>query len=166
MKLYELGNDLQEAVENMSAMVQAGDMTPEEMTDNLSVLEGDFNEKVDSCLYALKNLQARSDSLKAAVSDLQGKKRTADAQVDRLKDYIRACMVGADVTKAGTGLFTAGISNGQSSVIVDNPDSLPDEFKFTSITITPDKKALAEALKAGAVEGARLEEGKPTLRIR
>jgi len=95
MKLFDLGTELQEAFENLSQMVESGDMTAEEMQDNLAAVEGDFNEKMDSCLYALKNLQSDADRFKAAISDLQAKKKSAVNQVDRLKDYIRTCMAGA-----------------------------------------------------------------------
>jgi hypothetical protein len=75
-------------------------------------------------------------------------------------------MAGAKVNKAGTGLFKATVSAGRASVVVDNADSLPAEFKFTSVTITPDKKAIKAALEEGAVPGAHLEDGRPTLRIK
>jgi chromosome segregation ATPase len=166
MKLFESGSELQAAIENLSAMVEAGDMTIEEMGDNLAAIEGEFDDKVDSCLYALKNLQARAEMMKTARVELQAKERSANNQADRLKSYIRACMIGAGKTKAGGKLFTASVSKGRSSVVVDNMNELPAAYKLTTVTETADKKLIKAAMDVGMVPGAHIEEGEAVLRIK
>lgn len=166
MKLYDSGLELQLAIEQLSAMVESGDMTPEEMSDNLAAIDGEFEQKIDSCLYHLKNLQARSDALKTGINGLQAKKKTTDRQVEQFKDYLKACLSVAGKKKAGTGLFSVSLVIGRETAVIDDEGLLDDVYVTVDTIIKTDNKKILADLKTGPVSGAHIERGEPSVRIK
>ena len=93
---------------------------------------------------------------------------TARRDAETMRDTLRAALEEA-MTETGapavvSGFHIAELRDGRPSVVVTDPDTLPDEM--CRIRREPDKRAIAAALAKGAVSGASLNNAKTSLTIR
>ena len=147
MKLYEEVEMIESAISDLLYGEEEPDKTA---LDNL------MQAKVDTIangLEALCKIRTRKLSDVAALRD-EAKRilEKADRELkalDRLDDYILSMLKRSGESKLNTGTFTVGtrISN---SVWLD-PDFNVPEYMRTTTTSAPDKMAIKEALKNGAV---------------
>ena len=157
--LYEMTADMLE----IRRLADEG-VPEEQLQDTVELLEGDFNAKVDACLKIVANLQAEADMLKAEIASFTERKKAAEGSVERLKQYIKKCMVSAGIDKAGV-LKSATITKPRKVVHLSDESALPSSF----VEMVPkiDKRGIEKALKDGeAVSGAELVDSEPGLRIK
>ena len=69
-------------------------------------------------------------------------------------------------TSIKSPLFSITLAKGRDIVVIDNADSLPDEFVNVKTTVTPDKAAILKALKDGPLPGAHFEKSLSSIRIK
>lgn len=158
-KLYEITSEIKE--------IESLDFDDETIADTLAAVRGDFKTKATAVLMVIGNYQADVDSIDAQIERLILRKKTMTNQRERLRDYLLTNMEAAGITKIECPYFTASIRKGSESVEILNEDQIPDEFMKTKVTISADKKAIADAIKSGAeVPGAVMARGKNTIMIR
>lgn len=157
--LYEMTADMLE----IQRLADEG-VPMEQLQDTAEVLSGDFNSKVDACLQVVANLQAEADMLKTEIDKLAERKKSAEASAERLKQYVKQCMVSAGINKAGS-LKMATITKPRKVVQISDESSLPTQF--VSMVPKIDRRAIEVALKDGeSVSGAELVDSEPGLRIK
>jgi hypothetical protein len=76
-------------------------------------------------------------------------------------------MEACEIKKITCPLFSITLVDGRDSVAISDESLIPDEFVNVKTVISPDKNAIAKALKEGIeVSGASLQKGKSSIRIK
>jgi len=165
MNLYEITD----AMAEVQQMAEDG-VPPEQLADQIELLDGDFNNKAGSILYVIANLKAEVEAAKAEENRLIARRKTRENSIARLKEYLLANMQNIDLKKVDNGVMTASIRKGVQVAQIDNEDSIPNEFKLIKTVVVTDKRELLKALKAlpvgESIDGAQMVQGKNTLTLR
>lgn len=125
----------------------------------------DFDNKILACAYAKKDLEAIAEGRKEAVREMQESLRNTERQIERLDEYMITAMLTVDRLSIPGKHFNVDVKGKVQSVIIDDPASIPPFYYRTPEPKAPtpviDKKAIADAIKQGAiVPGAKLDNGK------
>jgi hypothetical protein len=154
--LYVLTNEYRAAADKLADM----DMPPEVVADTLESISGDLEVKAQAVACMARNFESVADAIK---EHREAQKKREDAYRNRaagLLDYLARCLDAAGIEKVeGPGIAIGWRKS--SAVIVNEPGLLPAEFMRQPETPppAPDKKAIADAIKAGrAVPGAHIEQ--------
>lgn len=162
--LYELTGQFKE----LSVLIDGAD---EDMAiavrDTMGAIEAEFNDKALAVSRVILNMDGDIEAVDAEIRRLEERKRIMSNRKGQIIDYLRENMEAAEITKISCPLFTITLAKGRESVVIDDEKSLDDDLVSTKVTTTPDKKAIAERIKAGQeVKGAHLERGKSSIRIK
>lgn len=150
--------------EEIAAMLELAeeDLTPEQleaMEEYLRDLGTQEAEKVDNFCAFIREQAAHAEFLKEEGQRIAAKGRAIERKIDGLKTHYLHIMQAHGLSRVAGSTYT--LSTRKSSR-VDVPDvfALPEAYRVTKTETTPDRKAIAAALKAGeAVPGASLVEG-------
>ena len=147
--------------DKLQKLVEAGEFTPEEIADTLEGIEGALGDKLDAIMIHVRNLDGQANTLGEEA------KRLAERQAKDLKKYALVCLLasGQDTLKTVKNTFTA--AKGRASIVIDDETKIPDSFVDVQTIVSPDKKAIKEALENGIeVPGTRIEIGERSLMVR
>ena len=131
----------------------------EVMQEYLDELASQESDKVDAFAAFVKEQAARAEYLKTEGQRIAAKGRSIERRLDGLKSHYLHIMQAHGLSRIAGATYT--LSTRKSSR-VDVPDvfALPEAYRVTKTETTPDRKAIAAALKAGeVVPGASLVEG-------
>lgn len=140
------------------------------LKDTFDAVSGEHDVKIENCAKVIRSLEAKAKAVKAEEAYLAGKRKTIEANVDRIKTAMMESMRAVGKTKAGGDIFTVSIqkNGGKAPLIIRdgvNADLLPDAFK--RVTVDFNKDAIREALENGEdIDFAVLGERGESLRIR
>lgn len=132
-----------------------GELTPE-MEQALQINEAELSVKATSYVNFMAMLKGQNDSIKAEIDRLTKLKKSRENLHKRLSEVLVQAVnlhgeIQTDLHKIGTRKSTV--------VEVEDVAKLPDSYLTKKLSITPDKTAIKEALKAGKkVKGASLVE--------
>jgi hypothetical protein len=118
--------------------------------------------KAQNVAYAVRNLEAAATAIKDAEKQMADRRKSIENRAMHVKEYLKTCMEVAGVKKIDCPHFALTIKNNPPSVDVFEPGLIPAEFMRQPEPPPPaiDKKAIAEAIKAGReVPGAMLAQG-------
>ncbi|MDD0977101.1 siphovirus Gp157 family protein [Pseudomonas fontis] len=153
----ELAILMQDADEDMAVAVR----------DTMGAIEAEFNEKALAVSRVILNMDGNIEAVDAEIDRLQERKRIMSNRKGQIIDYLRENMEASKITKITCPLLTITLCKGRESVIVDDDKLLDEDLVNPEVTMVPDKKAIAERIKAGQeVKGARLERGQSSIRIK
>lgn len=159
-KLHELTGQYLELANNE-------DIPPDAIRDTLEAIAGSIQEKAVSLADWSLDMDGNMDKINAAIERLKAKKKQIAARKESLHEYLRTNMEATGITKIQCPLFTVTLLAGRDSVAIGDEKLLPDEFLNVNTTITPDKIAIAKALKEGiAVNGASLQKCRSSIKIK
>lgn len=164
-KLYEITGDLLTLQDMLEDSVD-----DQVLKDTLEAVQGEYEVKLEAYCKIIRNLEADVDALKNEADRLTAKRKTLEANVDRLKKAMFDSMKATKTDKVKGTLFTVAIqkNGGKTPVIVADDattDKLPDELVI--YTEKPNLDAIREALEAGkTVDGFTLGERGESLRIK
>lgn len=169
--LYEMTAEIKcllEMLESIDQEDQADQADTEAaIRDTLEGIEMEFGDKAEAIVKLSKSMQGNIDAIDAELKRLQGRKKVISNRKEALIDYLKTQMRSSELKKVETSLFTVSLVRGADRVEVLDDNALPDDFLRVKTEISPDKIAIAKALKGGQdVPGARLVEGEPSLRIK
>lgn len=119
--------------------------------------------KAQNVAYAIKNLEATAEAIKAAEKEMAKRRKAIENRATNIKTYLQTCMEVAGVSKIDCPHFALSIRNNPASVDIYEEKLIPAEYmkQPEPPPPAPDKKAIAEALKAGKeVPGAMLAQSK------
>jgi hypothetical protein len=109
--------------------------------------------------------EANASAVRNVASSLADRKKRFASRAAFFRALIKRVMDAGDLKKVILPIGTVSVSRVAPAVIIRDETALPDEFVVT--TTKPNKKAIAEAIKAGGnVPGAMLSNGSETLSIR
>lgn len=152
LKLYQLTGTYGDLLDKFREAESEEDLT--KIADELGILEGKLEDKLDSCARIYRTLEAESAAYKQEANRLEGKANRLENRASRLKDYIGFCLGAGN--KAKTELFDFTWRKSEQ-VMIENPDILPQCYQRTKTTIEPDKILIKQDLKSDlAVPGAKL----------
>lgn len=132
-----------EAIAEFESMIDDGADEFREYVSNVLAMAGELEQTI-------AGLRSEQDRIHALVLERQ-------QRVDRLRTAVKTYMETLQLSEILTDLYTVRIRRNPASVVIDDETVIAESYKRVKVTETIDKKAIAEALKAGApVEGARL----------
>lgn len=161
--------DLAIEMKKLQALAEDGELTPEMIADTLEGLEGMLGDKLDATMSVVRDFLGNVEKCDAEAKRLAERKKMWTNQAELLKKYILDCMItaGSDSVKTATNTFSA--RKGSLRLVVDDEESLPDDFveSFTQIVNKVKSDELKKALQAGTeIKGAHLETGPRSLAVR
>lgn len=125
--------------------------------------------KAESIAHVKLRLEADAAYWQQYEDAARAKRKSKEAAVKRLTDYLALCMVTAGVKsiKRDDGLFSISLQQGRASCVVHNEKKLPFELVDIVELIKPRTAEIKERLEAGEeVPGATLEYGANYVTIR
>ena len=153
--LYELAAQYRSAADQLSDL----DLPPEVVADTLESLSGELEEKAQSVAMLIRNLEVTAEAIKAFEASQAERRKAIERRAESLKDYIRRNMEACGITKIeGPGITLSFRKS--SAVVIDEPALIPAEYmrQPEPPPPAPDKKAIADAIKAGKeIAGAHVE---------
>lgn len=163
LSLYNITNSfitLFEKAEN-------GELTQEEIQEQGNDLALALKNKSTSIIGYVRNSELMSEAIKNEIDRLTAMKKAVDNRIDKFKEYVKENMQHLEVEKIETEIGTLSIAKNPASVEIYDETLITDEYKKEKVTISIDKTAIKNDLKAGKeVQGARLVEDKTSLRIK
>ena len=149
--------------QEIAAMLELADedLTPEQqsaMDQYLNDLAGQEADKVDAFAGFIREQSARAEYLKTEAQRIAAKGRAIERRLDGLKDHYLHIMQTNGLSRVAGDTYTLTT---RKSARVDVPDvaALPEAYRVTKTEVSPDKKAIAAAIKSGQdVAGASLVE--------
>lgn len=156
--LYVLADEYMEAARKLGEM----DLDEQTVADTLEGLSGGLEVKALNVACFMRNLEATASAIKGAEEQMAARRKAIERRAERIREYLKTQMERCAIHKIEAPYFTLAIRHNPPAVHVEAPELVPQEFVKTPPPPPPsiDKKAIAEALKAGRdVPGCRLERG-------
>lgn len=154
MTLYEMT----EAAKTLYELFVNDEIPLEAVQDTLDGMG--VENKLEDYVHVIIQLNADLAMLDKEIEKLLAKKARAQKSVDKTKAAVLAYMYVTNKEKERAGVFSLSIRKSEAVNITDL-EKLPSEYVKAKTTITPDKKAIENAIKAGAeVAGAEIVENR------
>jgi hypothetical protein len=160
VKLYELTAQYRA----LEALESSEDLPPEVIRDTLEGLEGQLQDKATNVALFIRNLESVADAIDEAAATMRARGTRLRARAQSLQDYLLFNMQAAGITKVESPYFTLQVKKNPPTVVIDSENMIPARFMRTPEPApppkpAPDKKAIADAIKAGEeVPGAHTEQ--------
>lgn len=149
--LYELEQNYLSLVEMME-----DDPENEDINNILSIAESEIYDKSENYCKLIKSRETDILGIDSEIKRLQALKKSKQSLIDRLKDSIHGAMELTGTRKLDLGLFKVSLRKSEPVQIDDDFDR-DSEYNIHKTTISPDKKAIKEAIKSGIeIKGASL----------
>lgn len=162
--LYQLASEL-EAI-NDELRLSEGELTPE------------LEQRLDGCGLALKSkvegivkwtidLEGREKAIEAEIERLQKMKSTVSNLHDRLREYVHASMLRAEIQKIELPTMTISVQKNPPSLELVDVEAVPAKYVTIKTEKVIDRRSMLADLKAGEVMTcARLRTNKTHLKVK
>lgn len=157
MTLYELTEEYREALQSLTEM----DLDEQTVSDTLEGLQGAIEVKAQNVAMFIRNLEVGAEAIKEAESRMAARRKAIENRVQRIKQYLLMNMRACGISKIESPYLSVSIRKNPVSVVIDNSDAIPPEYmrQPEPPPPSPDKKAIAEAIKSGKeIPGAHTEQ--------
>lgn len=132
-----------------------GEITPE-IEALLTINKEQLQDKGINYAYVIKQCDSDCDTIDLEIKRLNALKKVRSNLSERLKNTISSAMQLFEVEEIKTPLIKLNFRNSES-VEITNEAQLAEKFLVVKTVVTPDKKAIKEAIKSGEfVEGATI----------
>ena len=159
LRLYQIADAYQLALDAMTAQADADGVLPDDLREALNQLEGTFNEKAVNVASYVKSLEAEANAIAEVKKTMERRVTSLSNQALRLRDYLKAEMERTGILNVNHPWLALRIQVNPPSVVIEDEDRIPDDFKETVSAVKLLKAEIGKALKSGqAVPGARLEQ--------
>jgi len=156
--LFDLVGQYRAAAETLAEL----DIDAQTVADTLEGLSGELTDKATNVAYVALNFEATAEAIKTHAAKQMLRSKALMARAESLREYIANSMQATGLEKIeGPGVKLSFRKS--SAVVIDGVDLIPAEYMRTPEPPppAPDKKAIADAIKAGAeVPGAHIEHRK------
>jgi hypothetical protein len=140
------------------------DLTEEDFDLALSS-ETELDEALTELVNRIGHDKELSTGAGERIKEIQARKSRIDHRIDATRDLIRRLMVMANVPKRELPEATLTVRVGQPGFEVVSSDQVPASFQ--RVTVTPDRTAIRDAIKAGQmVPGVRETAPETVLTVR
>lgn len=160
MKLYELTQNFL----NLLDLLENPDIPKEVVESALEEVEGNFEDKAENIVKLIKSIEADIKGYKEEENRLSTRRKALENKAKSLKEYLQSSMKALEKESIKGKLFTIYTQKNQPSLIIDDMDKLPSEYKRT-VEEADNKKIKEDLLNKVKIPGARIEVSK-SLRIR
>lgn len=157
-QLYVLTSQLRD----LERLADESDLPADALRDTLEGLTGEIEQKAANIGQLIGNLTATADAIDEAMAAMKARRERIQRHADWLKGYLQSNMQASGITKISCPYFTLALRKNPPKVVITDPGQIPcDLYVYPPAPEPyPDKKAIAERLKAGeTVNGAHLEQG-------
>ena len=162
-QLYKISDDYK----GLMALVDSGEATQEMISDSLEGVESMFEEKANAVVTIANGFDNSIDIVDAEIKRLTAMKQSLASQKGSLTEYLRHNMERTGINKIQCPLFTITLRKASQPCHINDESELPDEYVNVKTTISPDKREILKALKAGAeIPGAEISTGKTSIIIK
>ena len=162
MKLYELTRDIEE----INSLIESGEIEASDAIDTLDGMKLAVKEKGMNITALVLNEEASISALKEAEEKIAHRRKQKQKKIEWLKGYLLDGMEANGISKIECPDFVVALAKCPPKVeLIDDVETLltdkyGDRFIRTKTTVTVNRKAIAEAIKAGEeVVGARVVQG-------
>lgn len=158
--LYTLAAQHHE-LEQLGTDEELDEATLEAVRNTLEGLQGDLKTKGQSVAAVALNLEAWAKAAKDASKKLAERAKRIERRADYLREYMRVQLEAAGILKIEGPEFTVSIRKNPASVQIAPDADLGDEWMVfpEPPPPSPDKRKIADALKAGKeVLGCSLQQ--------
>jgi len=156
--LYVLAQEHRAAADKLAAL----DLDEQTLLDTLESMSGELEAKATATAMVVRNLEALASAIKAAEADMAERRKAVERRAERLQQYLLDNMLHAGIKKIESPHFALTVKAKPPAVVINEPGLIPVQYmrQAEPPPPAPDKKAIAEALKAGQdVPGAHLQAG-------
>jgi len=150
MNLYEISAEYCKVLDELSEMEG---ITEEIISDTLSPVKDDFNNKAIAVTSYFKNLEAEVHAIREAEKSMADRRRSIERRIERMREYLKSQMLLTGINKIKCPYFSITLSKSRGSVNIIDKSKIPDEFM--RIIKEPLKELIREA---GGCEGAEITE--------
>lgn len=164
--LFEIAAELKAVIDTI---VENGGEVTEESMSSLQEWREKLEEKAEKVAVAKVILDSECAKFKAIEEAARSRRKSRESAIAGIKDYLCRAMVSTQTTriKKNDGLFTISLSEGRSSVSIDDINLLPFELTEIVESVRPKLDEIKRRLEAGeTVPGASLRTGEPYITIR
>lgn len=155
MTLYEIDQAIITALEGATDP-ETGEITDEALLAQYEQLQMDRETKIENIGCFIKDLEADAAAIKAEAKNLTARAKVCENKAEHLRQYLQFCL---DGQKFQSPRLAVSFRHAKKvEVDADYLDAIPEQYlRFKDPE--PDKKAIADALKAGQeVPGCQLIE--------
>ena len=138
------------------------DLDPQTVADTLEGMQGELQDKLRAVIAYALGLQVDAVGQAAAAKRMSERAKATEARADALLDYARSAMQSTGVAEVSTEEWAAKLAKKPASVNITDAALIPSAYmrQLETPPPAPDKKAIADALKTGAiVPGCELVQG-------
>jgi hypothetical protein len=156
MSLFLIAAEYRAAAEKLADL----DLDAQTVADTLDSLSGELELKAQNVAMFVRNLEATVYAINEHTKAQQQRAKALEHRAEALRDYLQRCMEATGIEKIEGPGITIGFRK-SSAVVINEPGLIPDEYFRTPEPppAAPDKKAIADAIKAGKdVPGAHVEQ--------
>lgn len=134
------------------------DFAPMEVfKDTLDGIEGEAEDKIHNVIRYARNLESEADAIKQAMASMKIRLDAKRRRAEHLREYAMEGMQVIGKKKLEWPDFVASVAPSPESVVVDDEESVPDDY--CRYTRALDKKLIASALREGyEIPGCRIEK--------
>jgi hypothetical protein len=155
LTLYAIEEDLQSLLDSV-------EVCPEELRPELEARIAEYVgseiAKVDGVGRVLSSLDAVQSHARAEIERLRARQKSAENNAERLKAYILHVLAQRD-GKPLKGNYVTFFASRSEAVIIDDPETVPAEWKRTTVSVDIPKEPVKRAIKAGqTIPGAHIEQ--------
>lgn len=145
--LYELTAEFKAVAQKLEEL----DLDDQTIADTLEGYSADFENKVIAISSFIRNLEVTAAAMKNAEAEMNDRRRSVERKIEGLKSYVLTNMNAIGMDKVECPLFKVSVRNNAPSVVVEENIALPQKYLVTKTVVSPDKKALKEAIESGEV---------------
>lgn len=157
--LYKIANEYLKVYDEFMSIP---DLPQEAVNDTLESIVGDFENKVINVAAFIKNLQAEAEAIKNAEKNMQERRRVIENKAESLENYLMFNLAQCHINEIKSSpMFLIKLKDNPPSVIIENENDIPNQYKNIEVIEKIDKMAIKKSLSNGEpVPGARLEQKK------
>lgn len=139
------------------------DFDTQTIQDTLEAGSTELEAKITDYGYVIKNLDVFTDAMKAEEKRMADRRKSHEARVEHIKEWLLTNMVACGITKIDCPAFSIAVKTNPPKVVFDDARLVPGAYIRTPPIIipesVPDKKLITEAIKSGlTVNGCHLEQ--------
>ena len=151
--LYELTAEFKAVAERLEEM----ELDAVTIRDTLDGYSADFDNKVIAIASLIRNIEATATAIKEAEDQMATRRKALNNRAAWLREYVISNMKAIGKEAVDCPLFSVKVRTNRPSVIVEDNAFIPLKYRIEKNVVTPDKKALLQALESGEqLEGITL----------
>jgi len=155
--LYQLTAQYRE----LQALSEQEEIDHQIVKDTLEALTGSIEDKAKAVAMVVENLTISAGDIRTVAKQMIARAERLERRAESVRDYLLNNMQATGIRKIECEYFVLNVRKNPSKVVIDSPGLIPSELYVypPAPEPYPDKKAIAEYLKAGKeVNGAHLEQ--------